>query len=107
CFPIPQRALSWWNDTEYKKTDDALGEHARALHTKSGLPGQFDAGDAAPQAAGGGRGNAPAAGGGRGGRGGGGGGGPRSTGPIGSNEELSGVGPAGNAVLMDALRAAM
>jgi uncharacterized protein (DUF885 family) len=91
--------FAWWTDGEYKKTDEALGEHARALHTKSGVPGAFDAGDA----------TADGGGGGRGGRGGGGrgGGAPRSNGPIGSNEELSGIGPVGNAVLMDALRAAM
>lgn len=95
--------FAWWTDSEYKKTDEALGEHARALHAKSGVPGPFDAGDAT---GGGGRGNAAGAeGGGRGGRGGG--GAPRSNGAIGSNEELSGIGPVGNAVLVEALRAAM
>jgi hypothetical protein len=91
--------FAWWTDGEYKKTDEALGEHARTLHTKSGVPGAFDAGDA----------TADGGGAGRGGRGGGGGrgGAPRSNGAIGSNEELSGIGPVGNAVLMDALRAAM
>jgi uncharacterized protein (DUF885 family) len=91
--------FAWWTENEHKKTDEALGEHARALHAKSGVPGAFDAGDATTDGGGGGR----------GGRGGGGRGGaaPRSNGPIGSNEELSGIGPVGNAVLMDALRAAM
>jgi len=101
--------FAWWTDGEYKKADEALGEHARALHAKSGVAGPFDAGDApAPGEGGrggGGRGNtAGAEGGGRGGRG---GGAPRSNGAIGSNEELSGVGPAGNAALLAALRAAM
>ena len=44
-----------------------------------------------------------AVGGERGGRG----GAPRSNAPIGSNEELSGIGPAGNDALVEALRAAM
>ena len=94
--------FAWWTDTGYKKADEALGEYGRALHTKSGVAGPFDAGDAP---AGGGRGNAPAEGGGRGGHGGG--GAPRSSGAIGSNEELSGIGPAGDPALVDALRAAM
>jgi hypothetical protein len=89
--------FAWWVDGGYKKADEALGEYATAVHTKSGVPGPFDAGDAA---GGGGRG-----GGGRGGRGGG--GAPQSKGAIGSNEELSGIGPVGNAVLVDALRDAM
>lgn len=97
--------FSWWADGEYKNADAALEAHAQFLHTSSGIPGPLDAG------AGGGR------GGGRGGRGGGGadtaanGGTPaagqRSGPPLGSNEELSGVGPAGNDALVETLRAAM
>lgn len=97
--------FAWWTDGEYKKTDEALGEYARTLHTKSGGAGPFNAGDAPGPAEGGrgGRGNAVGSGGGgRGGRG-----AARSSGTIGSNEELSGIGPVGNAVLVDALRAAM
>lgn len=87
--------FSWWVDGEYKKADAALDAHAQFLHTASGVPGPLDTG----------------AGGGRGGRGGGqeagGGNAPRTNGPLGSNEELSGAGPAGNDALLDALRAAM
>ncbi len=103
--------FAWWVDTEYKKADEALDAHAQALQTASGLPAAFDGGTGA-----GGRG----AGGGRGGRGetpqtpGGGGGAGRGGAavarpgaPMGSNEELSGAGPAGNDALIDALQAAM
>lgn len=92
----------WWVEGEYKKADEALDGLAQALHTASGMPGPLET--AAPIG--------PPQGG-RGGRGGGGGGGgrgagaPRSTGPRGSNEELSGVGPAGNERLIESLRAAM
>jgi hypothetical protein len=93
--------FSWWVDAEYKKADEALEAQAQSLHTASGFPGPLDTG-----AGGGGR------GGGRGGRGGaqeteGGRGTPRTNGPLGSNEELSGVGPAGNDALLIALEAAM
>jgi hypothetical protein len=92
--------FSWWVDGEYKKADEALDAHAQFLHTASGVPGPLDTG------AGAGR------GGGRGGRGGGqdtegGRNTPRANGPLGSNEELSGVGPAGSDALVDALQAAM
>jgi hypothetical protein len=99
--------FSWWVDAEYKKADEALDAHAQRLHTSSGVPGALDAGVGR-----GGRGG----GGGRGGRGGDAGGGeaetgrggaPARTAALGSNEELSGVGPAGSAVLMESLRAAM
>jgi Bacterial protein of unknown function (DUF885) len=94
--------FSWWVDAEYKKADEALDAHAQLLHTNSGMPGALDSGD-------GGRGGR--GGGGRGGAGGGGGAGrggaPARTAPLGSNEELSGVGPAGNAVLAESLRRAM
>jgi Bacterial protein of unknown function (DUF885) len=102
--------FAWWIDGEYKKADAALDAHAQLLHTASGVPGPLDAGAGA-----GGRGG----GGGRGGNGGGSGGrgeatsetagrGAARTGaPLGSNEELSGVGPAGNDALVDALQAAM
>ena len=89
--------FAWWVDGEYKKADEALSAHAQLLHAASGVPGDLDTG------AGGGRG-------GRGGRGGGqedGGTTARSKGPLGSNEELSGVGPAGNDALLIALLTAM
>jgi uncharacterized membrane protein YgcG len=100
--------FGWWVDAEYKKADEALDAHAQLLHTSSGMPGALDAG-------GGGRGGR-GGGGGRGGRAGGAdaggaaagrGGAPARTAALGSNEELSGVGPAGNAVLVDSLGAAM
>ena len=94
--------FAWWADGEYKKADEAIEAHAQLLHKASGGTGTLEAPAAA---AGGGRG-----GGARGGRGGGGGGtarSARSTGAIGSNEELSGIGPVGNEVLVDELQAAM
>ena len=78
----------WWVDAEYKKADEAIEAHAQLLHTASGVPGPLETG-----AAGGGR---------RGGRG-----ATRSNGPMGSDEELSGIGPAGKDALMESLRAAM
>jgi uncharacterized protein (DUF885 family) len=97
--------FSWWVDAEYKKADDALDAHAQLLHTNSGIPGALDAG-------GGGRGGGRGGGGrGAGGSGGAGGaaraGAPSRTAPLGSEEELSGVGPAGSAALVESLRAAM
>jgi uncharacterized protein (DUF885 family) len=99
--------FAWWVDAEYKLADEALDAHAQALHTASGVPGPLDAG--VPGGFGGGRGGGGRGGaaganaeGGRGGRGGG-----RSNGPVGSNEELSGIGPAGNEALLTALEAAM
>jgi hypothetical protein len=94
--------FAWWVDAEYKKADEALDAHAQALHTASGATGPLET---ASMGGGGGRG-------GRGGPGGGGGGrGGRSSrasnGPLGSNEELSGIGPVGNDALIEALRAAM
>jgi hypothetical protein len=94
----------WWVDAEYKKADEAIEGLAQALHTASGMPGPLDAG-VLPGAAPGGRGGR--GGGGGNGGGGGRGGGPRSSAPLGSNEELSGIGPVGNEVLMDALRTNM
>jgi hypothetical protein len=85
--------FAWWVDGEYQKADEALEAHAKLLHTASGVPGPLETGPP---------------GGGRGGRGGGGRGGAiRSSGPVGSNEELSGIGPAGQEALTVALRAAM
>lgn len=102
--------FSWWTDAEFKRADDALDAHAKLLHTTSGLPGQLET---------------P---GGEGGRGSGRGGGREfrdddtetvensapagaaagKSGPaLGSNQELSGIGPAGNDALVEALRAAM
>ena len=93
--------FSWWVDAEYKKADEALEAHAQLLHKSSGSTGPLEA-PAAPGAAGG-RGGGRGPGGGGGGRG----AAARSTAPIGSNEELSGIGPAGNDALVEALRAAM
>jgi hypothetical protein len=101
--------FSWWVDGEYKKADEAMDAHAQFLHTSSGVPGPLDTG--AGRGGGGGRGGRgggtdPGGTGGAGGGGGRGAGAPR-TAPLGSNEELSGVGPAGNDALVEALRAAM
>jgi hypothetical protein len=101
--------FSWWVDGEYKKADEAMDAHAQFLHTSSGVPGPLDTG--AGRGGGGGRGGRgggtdPGGAGGAGGGGGRGAGAPR-TAPLGSNEELSGVGPAGNDALVEALRAAM
>lgn len=92
--------FAWWVDAEYKKADDALEAHAQLLHTKSGVPGPLETGFGGG-GRGGGRGaggaSADTNGGGRGGRG----------YPLGSNEELAGIGPVGNDILIEALRAAM
>jgi hypothetical protein len=84
----------WWVDAEYKKADEALDAHAQLLHTTSGVPGPLEA---------------PAQGGfgGGGGRGGRGVAATREGVTTGSNEELSGIGPAGNEALVEALHAAM
>jgi uncharacterized protein (DUF885 family) len=100
--------FAWWVDAEYKKADEALDAHAQLLHTKSGVPGPLDGGNGFGGRGGGGRGGAQADGGG-GGRGAQGAVrvGAADSKPLGSNEELSGVGPAGNDALIDALRTAM
>jgi uncharacterized protein (DUF885 family) len=96
--------FSWWVDGEYKKADEALDGHAQWLHASSGVPGPLDAGGGFGGRGGGGRGGA---GGGPGASSGRSGGGARSGAPLGSNEELSGVGPVGADALVEALRAAM
>ena len=104
--------FAWWVDGEYKKADEALDAHAQLLHTASGVPGPLDTG-AGNGGRGGGRGGTAGGGGARGGRAeapasdAGGRGAARTGAALGSNEELSGVGPAGNAALIDALQAAM
>jgi hypothetical protein len=90
----------WWTEAPFKKADDAIETHAQFLHTTSGVGGTLQP-VAAVGPGGGGRG---------GGNGGGNGGGRaarRSSGPLGSDEELSGVGPAGRDALLDALRTAI
>jgi hypothetical protein len=100
--------FAWWTDAEFKRADEALDAHAKLLHTTSGVGGPLEApgeggfrgrrrGDesrdddaetvekSVPAAAGAAKG-AP---------------------PVGSNEELSGIGPVGNDVLVEALQAAM
>jgi hypothetical protein len=95
----------WWVEPGYKKADDALEAHAQFLHTASGVGGPLETGDEF-----GGRGGGGRAGG--GGRGGGRSGNDNdaerhSNGPLGSEQELSGIGPAGRESLIEALRAAM
>jgi Bacterial protein of unknown function (DUF885) len=94
----------WWTETGYKRADEAVEAHAQFLHTTSGVGGTLDAG--AGGRGGGGRGGG---GGGRGGAGGGNGGreARAAAGPLGSDAELSGAGPAGRDALMEALRTAM
>jgi len=104
--------FSWWVDGEYKKADEALDAHAQFLHAASGVPGPLDTGAAAGGfggRGGGGRGGAggagaEAAGGTGGGRG---GATARANAPLGSNEELSGIGPVGNDALVEAFHNAM
>lgn len=79
----------WWAEAGYKKADEAVEAHAQFLHKASGVPGPLEEG---------GRGA---------GRGSESGDGPQSTAPLGSDEELSGIGPAGREALLEALRTAM
>jgi len=86
----------WWTEASYKKADDAVEAYAQLLHTTSGVGGTLETG-------GFGRG---------GGRGRGGAGNNeavvwRSNGPLGSEEELSGIGPVGRDALLGALHTAM
>ncbi len=94
--------FAWWADTEFKRADDALNAYAKLVRTASGVPaprngrngrGEFRDDDAetventAPAAATATEDkNAPA---------------------IGSDQELSGVGPVGNEALVEALHSAM
>jgi hypothetical protein len=91
--------FAWWTDAEFKRADDALDSYAKLLHTTSGVAGplegrgrgEFSDDDqeavekTAPDAAGEKK-NVPA---------------------LGSEQELSGIGPVGNEVLVEALTAAM
>jgi hypothetical protein len=88
----------WWVEASYKKADEAVEAQAQLLHKTSGAGGELQVGGF------GGRGGR---GGGGGGRGGNGGGGRHSNGPLGSDEELSGVGPAGREALLESLHTAM
>ena len=95
--------FAWWTDAEFKRADDALDAYAKVVHTASGAAGSIEGLE------------------GRGGRGefrddnpetvektAPGGAGESKSGPaIGSDQELSGIGPVGNDVLVDALTAAM
>jgi len=89
----------WWTEASYKKANDAIEAHAQFLHSISGVGGTLE-----PAGFGGrdgiGRGDS-----GRRGDGGGSAGRPKA--PLGSDEELSGVGPAGRDALLDALHGAM
>jgi hypothetical protein len=108
-YDLYDPGFAWWVDAEYKRADEALEAHAQLLQTTSGAPGPLEAG---PGGGFGGRGGGR---GGRGetetaetaGRGGAGAGTGRGGAPAGSNEELSGVGPAGSDALVEALHAAM
>jgi hypothetical protein len=108
-YDLYDPGFAWWVDAEYKRADEALEAHAQLLQTTSGAPGPLEAG---PGGGFGGRGGGR---GGRGetetaetaGRGGAGAGTGRGGAPAGSNEELSGIGPAGSDALVEALHAAM
>jgi hypothetical protein len=101
----------FWLENEYKNADAALDGYSQFLHTASGVPGPLETGFGGRGGGGfdgGGGGGRGGGGGGRGGAGGGAGGEGQRTGPpMGSNEELSGVGPVGNDALVEALRNAM
>ncbi len=89
----------WWTEASYRKADAAIEAHAELLHKTSGVGGTLEAVEFGGRGGfGGGRG--PGGGGGRGGT-------WRSNGLLGSDEELSGVGPAGREALLEALRTAM
>lgn len=92
--------FSWWADAEFKRAYESLDAYAKLLHTTSGAPAPLEAGgrgrefreddqesveSSAPKTE-----TAAKAG-------------P----PVGSNEELSGIGPVGNDALVEALHAAM
>jgi Bacterial protein of unknown function (DUF885) len=90
----------WWTEAIYKKADDAVEAHAQFLHTTSGAGGTLEAANAGfGGRGGGGRGGGGNGGGGRGAR--------RANGPLGSDEELSGAGPAGREALLESLHTAM
>jgi uncharacterized protein (DUF885 family) len=88
--------FAWWADTEFKRADDSLNAYAKLVRTASGIPAPRDlrngrdddaetVEDPAPAAASEDK-KAPA---------------------IGSDQELSGVGPVGNEALVEALHSAM
>jgi len=100
--------FAWWADAEFKRADEALDTHAKLLHATSGAPGSLEALGGESFGGRGGRGEprdddaetvektAPS------------GAAAAKTGPaIGSDQELSGIGPVGNDALVEALRAAM
>lgn len=97
----------FWLENEYKNADAALDGYAQFLHTASGVPGPLETGFGG-RGGGGFEGGRGGGGGGRGGAGAGAAGESQRSGPaMGSNEELSGVGPVGNEALVEALRNAM
>ena len=100
--------FAWWTDAEFKRADDALDAYAKLVHTASGVAGPIEALE--------GRGRrgefrdddaetvektAPA------GTGENKSGENKSAPAVGSDQELSGVGPVGNDALVEALTAAM
>jgi hypothetical protein len=83
-------SFAWWTDAEFKRADDALDAYAKLVRSGAGAAADRsdDEAEAPPN-------HAPA-------------GPPASNGPaIGSDEELSGIGPVGNAALVEALHSAM
>jgi uncharacterized protein DUF885 len=95
--------FAWWADSEFKRADDALDTYANSLHTASGVAGPLQA-----PAGRGGRGEfrdddpetvekiAPGAAAEN-----------KSAPAVGSDQELSGIGPVGNDALVEALTSAM
>ncbi len=94
--------FSWWVDAEFKKADEALEAYAQSLPDASGASGTLDAGTAEDEPRED-RGDAARRGSSESGR---------DTGTarrpaLGTDEELSGAGPVGNEVLVEAVRDAM
>jgi len=100
--------FAWWTDSEFKKADEALDSYARLLHETSGAPGPlsvgegrgFERGDSDEDQSEKPASNSTPSGSGEARK-------PKPGPAPGSNEELSGIGPVGNEVLVETLGAAM
>jgi hypothetical protein len=90
----------WWVEPGYKKADETIEAYAQLLHTASGVGGSLEEENESGGRGGAGRGGARAGNDSSSGTG-------RPAAPLGSEIDLSGVGPAGREALMEALRSAM
>jgi hypothetical protein len=98
--------FAWWTDVEFKRADEALDAYAKLVHAASGVAGPIEgqpdrgfgrsAGDRSDDEAETAANKAPS-----------GAGASKNNPAIGSDEELSGIGPVGNAALVEALHTAM